>query len=275
MGALGFSFAIRSSDPEVARSVERTFQDLPSVAGPPATTYSLVDRGPRTAGQHVLYAGPERLTLSHDLPRVLRRLLWHVNQQVVAQGTNTHVLLHAAVASRDGAGVVLAAPMESGKSTLVAGLVRAGLDYLSDEVAAIDPLTLDVDSYPKPITLDTGSWTVLPGLEPAEVPTVTQWQVPASTIRPGSVVGRTAVRLVVTPSYDAAGTTRLVPASRAAMLTRLLVSSFNRRDQPARRLEVLARVLRGARCYQLDVSDLDLAVELVADALEAIERKAS
>ena len=44
--------------------------------------------------------------------------------------------------------------MESGKTTLTAGLVRAGFDYLSDEAVAFDWDTLDIVPYAKPLSID-------------------------------------------------------------------------------------------------------------------------
>ena len=48
----------------------------------------------------------------------------------------------------------------SGKSTLTAGLARAGLGYLTDELAALDLASGQLLPYPKPITVKPGSFAV-------------------------------------------------------------------------------------------------------------------
>ena len=48
--------------------------------------------------------------------------------------------------------------MESGKTTLVAGLVLAGLRYLTDEAVAIRPADGGITPFPKALSVDHGSW---------------------------------------------------------------------------------------------------------------------
>ena len=84
------------------------------------------------------------------------------------------MLVHAGAVEWDGHAALFPAPMESGKTTLVAGLVRAGARYLSDEAAAIDPETLLVHPFPKSLTIGAGSWEVLADLAPAVDPEVTR-----------------------------------------------------------------------------------------------------
>jgi hypothetical protein len=89
-------------------------------------------------------------------------------------------------------GLVFAGVMEAGKTTLVAGLVRAGFGYLTDEAGAIERETLLIQPYPKPLSLEPGSWPLFPELEPqADLATdeykAYEWQVPTAAIRPGAL----------------------------------------------------------------------------------------
>jgi hypothetical protein len=112
---------------------------------------------------HILYTGT-------DAALVTAWLLYDVNQQAVR--TTGGTIVHAAVASPDDIGAwLLPGASEQGKSTLVAGLVRAGWTYLSDEYAAFTSDGL-IRPYPRAIALDPGSWTVLhpgPTAPPAAV----------------------------------------------------------------------------------------------------------
>jgi hypothetical protein len=199
------------------------------------------------------------------LDRALSVLLWHINAEVVRRSAPHYPLVHAAAAVWNGSAVLLAAAPESGKTTTVAGLVQqAGFDYLTDEAVAIDLRNLLAQPYPKPLSIDRGSWGPLAHLRPAHGDPVTgQWQVAAGSIRPGAVAAPAPIRFVVEPAYDPNTTTRLEPLPRGAMLVRLADSTFEFQAAPQRNLGVLARIVERADCYRLPISDLDEGVRLI------------
>lgn len=71
------------------------------------------------------------------------------------------VRLHGGVVSDGHRAVVLCGESGAGKSTLTAALVQAGWQYLTDEVAVIDPATSVATPYPKWLDLSTGSLQLL------------------------------------------------------------------------------------------------------------------
>ena len=71
------------------------------------------------------------------------------------------LVLHAGAVSLGGFGLLLPGPSGAGKSTLTAALVSGGFAYLSDEAAAIDPASLEIEPYPKPLSLHGGSLALL------------------------------------------------------------------------------------------------------------------
>ena len=91
--------------------------------------------------------------------------MWDVNRSA-AEASGEHLLFHAGALDAGGTGVLLPGTSGSGKSTLTAGLARAGLGYLTDELAALDLRSGQLLPYPKPITLKAGSFAVLPELDP-------------------------------------------------------------------------------------------------------------
>lgn len=201
-------------------------------------------------------------------------LLWHLNRRAVA-ASSRFVLVHAGAVARRGPAIVLPAPMEAGKSTLVAGLLRAGFSYLTDEAAAIDPVNGRVTPYPKPVHLDYGSWPLFPDLAPAaddrRQPLIrAQWHVPPG--RFGARVSDTvALGAVVFPRYERGVTTALTPMSGADALVGLIANSFNFGLHGAQGLAGLASVLEGTRCFRLAVGDLDTACQ----ALSALDEEIS
>jgi hypothetical protein len=75
-----------------------------------------------------------------------------------------HVPLHAASVEIGTGVVVFAGPSGSGKSTLCAAGVQSGHRYVADEVTAIDPETLRVVPYLRPIGIRSGGADAL-GIE--------------------------------------------------------------------------------------------------------------
>lgn len=180
-----------------------------------------------------------------------------------------HLLVHAGAVERNGVGVVLPAPMEHGKTTLTVGLVRAGFGYLTDEAATFDRATGTLLPYPKPLSIDPGSWPLFPDLEPHE-PFADdgykrrQWLVPPTDIRPDALGRPCGARFVVFPAYAEGATTRLEPMTRAEALVEMARNTFrfDREGRPT--FALLAGILRGAEPYRLPVGDLDAAVSEIS-----------
>ena len=172
--AIAHDFMVRTCDPALGEYLGAVLDPF-SVDGrtgdgnATSRAYSVVDRGEATKNRYALYFGRERLALTPSGSFIVATLLWHVNRRAVESGDG-FVLVHAGAVEWEGRAALFPAPMESGKTTLVAGLVRAGTRYLSDEAAAIDPETLQVHPFPKSLTVGAGSWEVLADLTPRSTP---------------------------------------------------------------------------------------------------------
>jgi hypothetical protein len=201
--------------------------------------------------------------------RVLSHLMSELNQRAV-EATTDHLLLHAGAVAAGNRAILLPAPMESGKTTLTVGLIQRGLDYVTDEAVAIDADSLRLLPYPKPLSIDQGSWEVLAHLEP-QLPEhlkqlhAFQWQVAPEDIRPGCIAGPCSPALIVAPKYDPDHPTRLEPIGRAEAVVLLAENSFNFRDDGRRWLPVIGAVVERCESYRLSIHDLDSACEAVLD----------
>ena len=240
-------------------------------AEPPAsdpTVYRLLT--PSAGGAGVVARDDEVLVVSQRPSTLLGRLVWAINQQVI-NGTTDRLLLHAGAVDRDGCGVLIPAEMESGKTTLVTGLLDRGFGYLTDEAASVSA-DLVLEGYAKPLSIDPGSWEVLahhaPGLDAELAPYLEgQWQVPAQRI--GPVVGRSRLGLIVFRRYEAGAPTRFSPVSPATAVRLAVGSTFvtDREHLPLSRLRALAAVCSQVPAFELVGGDLGEACDAVIDAL--------
>ena len=265
---LGHDFAV-SSTPAIVAHVDRAFRAL-RVEGEPAHLYELrAVAGQRSNVWTLRYDG-EVLIESPSVSACYSHLCWHVNREAIDRCDDL-VLLHSASATTPGGrAVLLPAAMESGKTTTVAGLVRAGLHYLTDEATAIEPGSGQLRSCAKPLSIDPGSWDVLAALRP-EVSEETeallewQWQVPADSFGTVAHVGVPA--LVVSPQYTAGSEVHLAPLSPADTLMLLAENAFNLQRFGHDGFAALERIARECPAYRMRHGDLDDAVRTIQGLL--------
>jgi hypothetical protein len=100
---------------------------------------------------HRLYRDSALLQSSPDLEVLLERLESDLHF-AVASNARASLFVHAGVVGWRGRTILLPGPSMSGKSSLVAALLRAGAEYYSDEYAIIDGQG-HVHPYPKPLLL--------------------------------------------------------------------------------------------------------------------------
>jgi hypothetical protein len=273
--ALGHRFSVRTTDPALGRYLRRILAGLVAAdSHGAATTYSFVTDGP-APWPYALLVGNRRMVIAPDGAYVLDYLLWHINRQAVER-TPEHVLLHAGGVERDGHAGILAAPMESGKTTLTAALLQRGYRYLTDEAVAIEPETRRIQPFAKALSIDPGSWEVLADLEPVLEPgareyVANQWHVPPTAIFPGALAEPSLPRVLILPRYERGAASSLVPVPKAQMLVELASLTFDFRARGRRNLAALGAVVSRGDCYRLVVGDdLERACDLVDDAFTRI-----
>jgi hypothetical protein len=168
--------------------------------------------------------------------------------------------VHAGAVALNDSGLLMPAAMEAGKSTTTAALLEEGFDYLSDEAAAIDPITGRVFPFPKRIWLHRDGFRFFPGLidrlgdgEGMNAELIERY--PERHVRPedlGSRVGSASpVRWVVFLESDRDGPPRLEPIAKAAAVERMAQNSFNLFRYADRGVVLLSRVALGAETLSL------------------------
>ncbi len=271
--ALDLRFEVRTTSDAPADYLEHVLASF--VTDEPARhVYSIVDNGERFKTPVSVYYGGQRLVRLATEPLAVSYVLWHLNRAVVGESPR-YLLLHASAAVADDAAIVFPAPMESGKSTLIAGLLQRGFGYLTDEVVAIDPATALVHPYPKPLSIDPGSWEVLGALRPALDARLApyagaQWHLPVSSVRSESTRAPARPRLLVGPRYEPGSRTTLEPISGAEGVLLLAENAFNFPAHGTAGLETLATIARGCDCYRLTYSSLDEACRAISTLVERL-----
>ena len=84
----------------------------------------------------------------------------------IAAASSAVSVLHAAGVVVGDVVVALPGAPQAGKSTLTTQLVVDGYGYLTDEVLGLAPQSLGVVGFPKRITLELGSWSLFPDIDP-------------------------------------------------------------------------------------------------------------
>jgi len=138
--------------------------------------------------------------------------------------------IHSGVVARDGRAILVSGRSGRGKTTLVLGLLRRGLDLLSDELALVAPDNRTVLAYPRGLHVRPAALGLFPELgflsaiEPHELGGGSEWSVLPEALQRAFgtfVLDRARVSAVVLldgdPTPEAEPVLSPVPAAVAAM----------------------------------------------------------
>lgn len=185
-----------------------------------------------------------------------------------------YLFLHSGAIARGRKALLLPGPSGSGKSTLTLALLNYGYKYITDEVTVINPSSLEVMPFQRPIYLyewlPPVSSTVkenfcLHRCKERWGKTIQPWQF---VFPQGEAVlpkhSRFDVEWIVFPRYNEAQKgSHLRPMGKAEAVFTLMQRYWN---IPALRdwgLKACSELVRGAGCYRLETGDLREACELV------------
>jgi hypothetical protein len=268
MGA--FVFTVTTSSTEDRDVVESLFRDMPEPGSreTPIMSYTLIRGGSGVRAWTV--AGPhlDEVTLS-TLEAVLSLLVGAVNRSALdAEPHDLH--LHAALATKDGRAVVIAAEPHTGKTTTVAHLAARDWSFVTDENVRLSPGAAEVTGLPKPLSFKPGGFGLVEHLEPWMIPPIDDGPddfrfVPISASGATVVEGGTphVVVLLRRPPFATPGSGpnahRLHPVDAVVAL---MSHTFDaeRFGPTAARLAELAAV---SHCYELTVGTPTETVELI------------
>lgn len=141
--AYGLRVGIRVNDSQVLKDIGANLPPTAKVIEGPFVDYLLSLRvgktraNPKIRPYHLLYAGLRRAARTQSMEQLFQTLEDDITLYL-AEWAKDRVIVHAGVVGWQGNAIVLPGKSFSGKSTLVAALLRAGADYYSDDQAVID-----------------------------------------------------------------------------------------------------------------------------------------
>jgi len=253
-----YAFVVECAEPELGARLGRLLAPWASDDATDGPVYTLVSSDTSAGAWYHLGRCGEELAVGPDAGDLVDQLLFSVSTAAFAS-TRDHLLVHAgAVVAPDGTAVLLPGPSGAGKTTLVAGLVRAGFGYLSDEAGAIDPVTLCVHAFARPLGLKGDARAVFGVAGDGDGVRY----LAADDLRPGATSGPVPVGHVVAPRYERGAPTTVTRMTPAETVLELGATAMNLLDLDDG-LAVLAAVARRAPGARLVSGDLDAAVAAV------------
>jgi hypothetical protein len=276
LSALSYRFAVRTDDVTVGRQLDAALGGLRDHLETAYVEhwYSLTAADEPGGTLDVARDG-QILAQGQQAGDALGWVVWDVNRAAADAGAD-HLLFHSGAVEADGTGVLFPGASGSGKSTLTAGLVRSGLGYLTDELAALHMTSGKLVPYPKPITVKPGSFGALADIGPdawsapgSRPWTGQEWQVAVGE-GTGRAIGTPCVPgFVIVPRHEAGANTSLTPLSDTQAFFGLAVNAVNLVAHGSAGTTVLGRLAQECQCFSLTFSDLDEACRQVLELVGA------
>jgi hypothetical protein len=252
----GVRVGVRTNNKDVLESL---VEYLPPVWKPSAATavdrlYSLIVGGEgQRAGIrrfNLLYADAERIARSVELDEVLDVFEGNLHHHI-AEMAHRRVFIHAGVVGWKGQAILIPGRSFSGKTSLVAELVKAGATYYSDEYAVLDS-SGKVHPFSRPLAIREG-----------DGPRQTKYRVEEL----GGHAGHKPlpVGLVVVSQYKAGGKWRPRQLSAGQGALALLDNTVSIRRQPGFAFDVVQPLASNAAFLKSDRGESGEVVKYILE----------
>jgi hypothetical protein len=177
--------------------------------------------------------------------------------------------VHAAAVSSNNACTLLVGESGVGKSTLCWNLCNEGFTYMSDELAPVDPATLEVEPYPHALCLKSASNAAY-SLPAATLDTSVTLHIPVEAL-PLPVANKpTRIGNIIFLTH---GNDRDNPAveeiSRSEAAARLYANSLNQLAHEHDGLTAAHRVVSAANCFHMERGNAASMLQAVRELIGA------
>jgi hypothetical protein len=183
-----------------------------------------------------------------------------------------HLLIHAAAAVRDGRMILLPGESTSGKSTFAAELAALGWTLFSDELAPVDPATLQVVPFPLPVGIKSRSVAALQNFYPALAAQsvfrradgqIVRYLGPSQLPLADPAADPVPIAILVFPRYRPGMPARLDRMTPLEALERLARTGSSQRPLCSDDVEALLTLAGQRACWSLEYGNLEEAVKVL------------
>jgi hypothetical protein len=232
VSAFGCNFELVAC-PEAQTVLERyVFPSLPRTAAGEGEPDIFI-RIAQVAGQFTLSVNDEVVASSPEIGKLVPSLIRALDDAVIERLKTLHAV-HAGAVLWRGRVLLLPGITHSGKSSLVAELLRRGATYFSDEYALIDREGR-AHPYPRPLLLRHGS--------PEQVPVLAEEFDAAVGCDPAPV------GWILSLMYESAGAWSVTPVVQSVATLNLLQNTPHILTDSPGMVSAFQRVAAGADCY--------------------------
>lgn len=194
---------------------------------------------------HMAYADHAEVGRSHDLERALEGYDSHL-RLALAQFSRPRLFIHGGAVAIDGKAILFPGNSLAGKSRLVAELLKAGADYLSDEYAVVTERAM-VHPFEKPISL-------------RQTPTARQIDVTAESLGARTVRRALPIGAVVLTEYREGARWAPQPVKPSHAALRMMQFTVGARTFPEPTLRILSAIAERVPVFHTPRPDTARAV---------------
>jgi hypothetical protein len=260
----GFSFVLRTNDAHSSDSIVRLYrqfvsQDLANIG---------VDAVFRRENNEFHWRLQEESGTASDLRRALCDFESALCEAIIRFQARL-IAIHAGTVYSSDSAVLLIGPSGAGKSTLSVALSGRGFTLATDDVAFIDPETLEIHPIPRCVHLDQRSVQLLEadGLKLPESWKRIAFVAPIDLNPQYKPLPPCKAGLLIYIAGPRARHPHLKPVSQSEMAARLLSETGQGRLSDSEALDVLVKVSSSAACFSLIPGSLSDTADSLSDLI--------
>ncbi len=210
----------------------------------------------------------EQILRTHSYPHLLAHLEFEIHAELTRRAEGCF-LIHAGAVALGECGFLFPGDRGTGKTTLVACLVKHGFEFFTDDTAVLDLHTGRIVPHPRPLNIKGKTQQLLQPLGTrlriasygnASEPYPARYAMPC----PDSIAKRPRpVRFVIFPQRQPGACVRLEPLPRSEAVLGLMHHALNLPRLPKEEFALAARMARHLESYRIVFGDLERASEAI------------